>query len=67
MKIITIIGTRTQFIKSAIVSKILRRENIWNALLEIANKGIKIFFPVHPRIKKYLNLFNILQKRFPKI
>jgi len=29
-------------------------ENIWDALKDIANSGIKVFFPVHPRTKKAL-------------
>jgi UDP-GlcNAc3NAcA epimerase len=33
--------------------------NIWQALNEIANKGYKILFPLHPRTKKAINNFKI--------
>ncbi|GAB6162895.1 UDP-N-acetylglucosamine 2-epimerase (non-hydrolyzing) [Desulfothermus naphthae] len=37
-------------------------ENIWNALKDIANSGIKMFFPVHPRTKKALENYGLLNK-----
>ena len=33
--------------------------NIWGALLEIANQGMGVFFPVHPRTLKVLNTLGI--------
>jgi len=35
-------------------------QNIMEALKEIARKGLKIFFPAHPRTKKALKKFNLL-------
>ncbi|MCP4367662.1 MAG: UDP-N-acetylglucosamine 2-epimerase (non-hydrolyzing) [Deltaproteobacteria bacterium] len=41
-------------------------ENIWNALVEIAETGIKVFFPVHPRTIKALEKFNLLKEEIPE-
>ena len=41
-------------------------ENIWNALIEISRKGIKVIFPLHPRTKKALKQCRLLQKEQPK-
>jgi len=34
----------------------------WNALKDIANSGIKVFFPVHPRTKNALENYGLLNK-----
>ena len=39
--------------------------NIWRALGELAGKGIKVFFPVHPRTKKVLKGYGLLKDRLP--
>jgi len=36
--------------------------NIIDALKHIAEDGIKVFFPVHPRTKKYIKKYNLLQR-----
>ena len=41
-------------------------ENIWNALIEISRKGIKVIFPLHPRTKKALKQCRLLQKERSK-
>ena len=37
-------------------------ENIWNVLKDTANSGIKLFFPVHPRTKKALENYGLVNK-----
>ncbi len=37
-------------------------ENIWNALNDIANSDIKVFFPVHPRTRKALKNYNLIDR-----
>jgi len=41
-------------------------ESIWNALKDIANSGIKLFFPVHPRTKKALENYGLVNEKIPK-
>jgi len=41
-------------------------ENIWKALKDIANSGIKVFFPVHPRTKKALENYGLVSEEIPK-
>jgi len=41
-------------------------ENIWKALKDIANSGIKVFFPVHPRTKKALENYGLVNEKIPK-
>lgn len=36
--------------------------NIFEAFKIIANSGIKVFFPVHPRTRRYLEAYNILNQ-----
>jgi len=36
-------------------------KNIWDAVNHLAGKGIKIFFPVHPRTKKYLSEYQLIK------
>ena len=38
-------------------------KNIWGALNELAQKGHKIFFPVHPRTRKALEKFGLLEQK----
>ena len=40
-------------------------ENIWNAIIEITRSGIKVFFPMHPRTKKALEKFDLLEMEIP--
>ena len=42
-------------------------ENIWNALKDIANSGIKVFFPVHPRTKKALKSYDLINEISQKL
>ncbi len=37
-------------------------KNIWSALKDIANSGIKLFFPIHPRTKKVLENYSLVNK-----
>jgi len=37
-------------------------ENIWNALKRIANSGTKLFFPIHPRTKKALENYGLVNE-----
>jgi len=39
--------------------------NIWTAIKEIAGKGIKVFFLVHPRTKKALEDYDFIDKKAP--
>ncbi|NQS90702.1 UDP-N-acetyl glucosamine 2-epimerase [Patescibacteria group bacterium] len=41
-------------------------ESIWNALRDIANSGIKTFFPIHPRTKKALDNYGLINGEVPK-
>jgi len=41
-------------------------ENIWDALKDIANSGIKVFFPVHPRTKKALENYGLVNEKISK-
>jgi len=41
-------------------------ENIWKALKDITNSGIKVFFPVHPRTKKALENYGLVSEEIPK-
>jgi len=41
-------------------------ENIWKALKDIANSGIKVFFPVHPRTKKTLENYGLASEEIPR-
>lgn len=41
-------------------------KNIWEALCYLANNGKRIFFPVHPRTKKYLSQYGLLDDAIPK-
>ena len=38
--------------------------NIFEALKNLANIGYKIFFPIHPRTKKYLDKYKLLENDF---
>lgn len=40
-------------------------KSIWRALIELAGKGIKIFFPVHPRTSKALASQGLIGKKQP--
>lgn len=40
-------------------------KNIWEALIEIAKQGLKIFFPAHPRTKKALKKSNLIDGKIP--
>jgi UDP-N-acetylglucosamine 2-epimerase (non-hydrolysing)/UDP-GlcNAc3NAcA epimerase len=40
--------------------------NIWKALKKLALKGIKIFFPVHPRTYKALQKYHLLEEPIPE-
>jgi UDP-GlcNAc3NAcA epimerase len=40
--------------------------NIWDALICLANNGKRVFFPVHPRTKKYLSRYGLLDDAIPK-
>ena len=40
--------------------------NIWNALKDIANSGIKVFFPIHPRTKKALENYDLVNGKIFK-
>jgi len=40
-------------------------KNIWEALVEIAQNNIKIFFPIHPRTKKALKENKLLGNNIP--
>jgi UDP-N-acetylglucosamine 2-epimerase len=42
-----------------------RLSNIWNALLEIAKRGIVVLFPIHPRTSKALRLLGVLDLAMP--
>lgn len=42
-------------------------ENIWNALKDIANSDIKVFFPVHPRTKKALKSYDLINEISQKL
>jgi len=39
--------------------------NIYEAIKDLANKGYKIFFPVHPRTRNYLINYAFLDKKVP--
>jgi len=41
-------------------------ESIWKALKDIANSGIKVFFPVHPRTKKALENYGLVNGKISK-
>jgi UDP-N-acetylglucosamine 2-epimerase len=41
-------------------------ENIWKALTRIANGGIKVFFPVHPRTKNIMEKYGVLKSAIPE-
>ena len=38
--------------------------NIFEALKNLAKMGYKIFFPIHPRTKKYLDKYKLLENDF---
>ena len=40
--------------------------NIFESLKYIADKGIKVFFPVHPRTEKYMIMYKLLNKAISK-
>ena len=61
--------------KNFVLTTIHRAENtdnkenlfaIWEALKELALKGIKIFFPVHPRTRKALEKYGFLEQTIPE-
>jgi len=61
--------------KNFILTTIHRAENtnnrenlleIWEALKKLALKGIKVFFPVHPRTRKVLEKYGVLKQPIPK-
>ncbi len=41
-------------------------ESIWKALRDIANSGIKTFFPIHPRTKRALDNYGLIDGEVPK-
>jgi UDP-N-acetylglucosamine 2-epimerase len=47
----------------------VKRENlisIFSALRNVARGGVKVFFPVHPRTKKYLQRYGLLKGKIPE-
>ncbi len=40
-------------------------ENILNAFIQIASSGVTVFFPMHPRTKKYFRLFGFFDRNIP--
>jgi UDP-N-acetylglucosamine 2-epimerase len=46
----------------------IKRDNlvsIFSALQNVANRGVKVFFPVHPRTRKYLKSYGLLKRKMP--
>ncbi len=40
-------------------------KNIWKSLIKLANSGKKVFFPIHPRTRKCLELYNLINDKLP--
>ncbi len=40
--------------------------NIWKALLELAGRGIVLLFPVHPRTRKKLEEYGLIDNKLPE-
>ncbi len=40
-------------------------KRIWRALMQLAEKGIKIFFPIHPRALKALESHQLIKEKIP--